>query len=120
MRVTQALLESIGCEVAAARNGLEALAAYRDSQFDIVLMDCQMPDMDGYEAARAIRQIEVFRGQATPIIALTANALVGSRESSLAAGMDDQLTKPLTLADLSARLLHWLAPVSGRSDAAAD
>ena len=88
--------------------------------FDIVLMDCQMPEMDGYEAAQAIRQIEASRGHATPIIALTANALVGSREASLAAGMDDQLTKPLTLAELSNRLLHWLAPVNSRSGAAAD
>ncbi len=120
MRVTQALLESIGCRVTPARNGIEALAAYQDGVFDVVLMDCQMPDMDGYEAARAIRQIEAPRGQSTPIIALTANALVGSREASLAAGMDDQLTKPLTLADLSNRLLQWLAPVNNRSGAAAD
>jgi signal transduction histidine kinase/CheY-like chemotaxis protein len=120
MRVTQALLESIGCEVAAARSGVEAVAAYRDGTFDVVLLDCQMPEMDGYETARAIRQMEAFRGCATPIIALTANALVGSRDASLAAGMDDQLTKPLTLAELSARLLHWLAPVNHRSGAAAD
>ena len=120
MRVTQALLESIGCRVTPARNGIEAVTAYRDGMFDLVLMDCQMPEMDGYEAARAIRQIEASRGQATPIIALTANALVGSREASLAAGMDDQLTKPLTLAELSDRLLHWLAPVDNHSGAAAD
>jgi signal transduction histidine kinase/ActR/RegA family two-component response regulator len=121
LRVTQALLESIGCEVVAARNGLEAVAAFRDDDmFDVVLMDCQMPEMDGYEATRSIRQIEAFRGDTTPIVALTANALAGSRETSLAAGMDDQLTKPLTLADLSSRLLYWLAPVSRPSDAAAD
>jgi len=120
MRVTQALLESIGRRVTAARNGLEAVAVYRESRFDIVLMDCQMPEMDGYEAARAIRQIEAFRGDATPIIALTANALVGSRDAILAAGMDDQLTKPLTLAELSAGLLHWLAPVGSRHVAAAE
>jgi signal transduction histidine kinase/ActR/RegA family two-component response regulator len=120
MRVTQALLESIGCQVVAARNGIEGLAAYRNSQFDIVLMDCQMPEMDGYEATRAIRQVEAFRGRTTPIIALTANALPGGREASLAAGMDDQLVKPLSLADLSVRLLHWLAPVRHRSGAAAD
>jgi CheY-like chemotaxis protein len=119
MRVTQALLESIGCQVAVARNGIEALAAYRTSQFDIVLMDCQMPEMDGYEAARAIRRIEASRGRATPIIALTANALVGSRDASLEAGMDDQLTKPLTLAQLSGGLLQWLAPVGSRSEAVA-
>ena len=121
MRVTQALLESIGCQVATARNGVEALATYRDGRFDIVLMDCQMPEMDGYEATRTIRQLEAFRGRATPIIALTANALVGSRETSLAAGMDDQLTKPLTLAELSERLLHWITPAGTRDeDAAAD
>jgi CheY-like chemotaxis protein len=85
-----------------------------------VLMDCQMPEMDGYEATRAIRQVEAFRGRTTPIIALTANALPGGREASLAAGMDDQLVKPLSLADLSVRLLHWLAPVRHRSGAAAD
>jgi signal transduction histidine kinase/CheY-like chemotaxis protein len=120
MRVTQALLESIGCRVTPARNGVEALAAFREGMFDIVLMDCQMPEMDGYEAARAIRQIEAAHGPHTPIIALTANAMVGSREASMAAGMDDQLTKPLTLADLTNRLLHWLAPVSSQSGAAAD
>ena len=111
MRVTQALLETLGCEVAQAHNGLEAVAAYRERQFHLVLMDCQMPEMDGYEATRAIRQIEVFKGYTTPIIALTAHAMAGSRESSLAAGMNDQLTKPLTLAALTAKLLEWLAPV---------
>jgi signal transduction histidine kinase/CheY-like chemotaxis protein len=118
MRVTYALLESIGCEVVGAQNGLEAVAAYRDDRFDIVLMDCQMPEMDGYEACRAIRQIESIRHHRTPIIALTANALVGSRDACLEAGMDDQLTKPLTLAELSGRLLHWVR-VSER-EAAAD
>jgi signal transduction histidine kinase/ActR/RegA family two-component response regulator len=110
-RVTQALLESIGCRVVAARNGLEAVGAYRDTSFDIILMDCQMPEMDGYEAARAIRQIEAFRGRRTPIVALTANAMSGSRDACLTAGMDDQLTKPLTLAELTGKLLHWLMPV---------
>ena len=111
VRVTQALLESIGCRVATARNGLEAVVAYRDTGFDLILMDCQMPEMDGYEATRAIRQIEAFRGRRTPIIALTANAMAGSRDACLTAGMDDQLTKPLTLAELTDKLLHWLAPV---------
>jgi len=111
MRVTQALLETLGCEVAKAHNGLEAVAAYREQRFDLVLMDCQMPEMDGYEATRAIRQMEVFKGYTTPIIALTAHAMAGSRESSLAAGMNDQLTKPLTLAALTEKLLEWLTPV---------
>jgi signal transduction histidine kinase/CheY-like chemotaxis protein len=110
MRVTQALLETLGCRVTPARNGLEAVGIYRENPFDIVLMDCQMPEMDGYEATRAIRQIEGFQGRRTPIIALTAHAMEGSREASLESGMDDQITKPLTMAALTGKLLEWLAP----------
>ena len=110
MRVTQALLETLGCHVTPARNGLEAVGAYRDSTFDLVLMDCQMPEMDGYEATRAIRQIEGFEGRRTPIVALTAHAMEGSREASLESGMDDQITKPLTMVALTAKLLEWLVP----------
>jgi CheY-like chemotaxis protein len=76
-----------------------------------VLMDCQMPEMDGYEATRAIRQVEGFEDRRTPIVALTAHAMEGSREASLASGMDDQLTKPLTMNALTAKLLEWLVPV---------
>jgi CheY-like chemotaxis protein len=112
MRVTQALLESLGCRVVKAHNGLEAVTTYRDIPFDLVLMDCQMPEMDGYEAARAIRQVETFQCRRTPIIALTAHAMPGSREASLAAGMDDQLTKPLTLSALTDKLLAWLTPMA--------
>ncbi|WP_428483475.1 ATP-binding protein [Rhodopila sp.] len=110
MRITQALLEALGCRVTAARNGLEAVAAYREYQFDLVLMDCQMPEMDGYEATRAIRHIETLQGHSTPIVALTAHSLQGSREASLASGMDDQLTKPLTTTALTSKLLEWLCP----------
>jgi len=110
MRVTQALLETLGCRVTPARNGLEAVGVYRENQFDLVLMDCQMPEMDGYEATRAIRQIEGFQGRRTPVIALTAHAMEGSREASLDSGMDDQITKPLTMAALTGKLLEWLVP----------
>jgi signal transduction histidine kinase len=109
MRVTQALLETLGCHVTPARNGLEAVGIYREYRFDLVLMDCQMPEMDGYEATRSIRQMEGFQGRRTPIIALTAHAMEGSREASLASGMDDQITKPLTMAALTGKLLEWLA-----------
>ena len=108
MRVTQALLETLGCRVTPARNGLEAVALYRENRFDLVLMDCQMPEMDGYEASRAIRQIERFQQRHTPIVALTAHAMEGSREASLDSGMDDQITKPLTMATLTGKLLEWL------------
>jgi CheY-like chemotaxis protein len=115
MRVTQALLETLGCRVTPARNGLEAVGIYRENTFDLVLMDCQMPEMDGYEATRAIRQIEGFQGRRTPIIALTAHAMEGSREASLQSGMDDQITKPLTMAALMAKLLEWLVPADAQS-----
>jgi two-component system, sensor histidine kinase len=110
MRVTQALLATLGCRVTPARNGLEAVGIYRENRFDLVLMDCQMPEMDGYEATRAIRQLEGFQGRRTPIIALTAHAMEGSREASIESGMDDQITKPLTMATLTAKLRGWLAP----------
>jgi CheY-like chemotaxis protein len=109
LRVTKALLEILGCEVVPALNGVEAVAAYRAGTFDLVLMDCQMPEMDGYDATRLIRQLEATEGRRTPIVALTAHAMAGSRETSLAAGMDDQLTKPLTMAALTAKLTEWLA-----------
>jgi signal transduction histidine kinase/ActR/RegA family two-component response regulator len=109
LRVTQALLETLGCEVRTAVNGVQAVAAYRAGVFDLVLMDCQMPEMDGYQATGAIRQIESMLGRSTPIVALTAHAMDGSREECLAAGMNDQLSKPLTLAVLTTKLLKWLA-----------
>ena len=112
MRVTRALLEILGCDVTPAFNGLEAVEAYRKGTFDLVLMDCQMPEMDGYEATRTIRQLETVLGHTTPIIALTAHAMAGSRETSLAAGMNDQLTKPVTMAALTAKLVEWLAPAT--------
>ena len=118
MRVTKALLEILGCAVTPAYNGLEAVEAYRNGSFDLVLMDCQMPEMDGYEASRAIREMETVQGRRTPIVALTAHAMPGSRESSLASGMDDQLTKPLTMAALTAKLTEWLAPAKATLPAA--
>jgi signal transduction histidine kinase/CheY-like chemotaxis protein len=103
LRMTKALLEAIGCKVSTASNGVEALSAFRDSEFDIIFMDCQMPGIDGYETTRRIRGLEA--GRRTPIVALTAHALEGSREMSLAAGMDDHLAKPLTLSALTAKVI---------------
>jgi two-component system sensor histidine kinase/response regulator len=109
LAVARAILETLGCTVTKARNGLEAIVAYRNGTFDLVLMDCHMPEMDGAEAARAIRQIEAFQGRRTPIIALTADAMEENRRRSLAAGMDDQVVKPLTIAALTAHIGAWLA-----------
>ncbi len=113
LRVMQALLEALGCAVVTAHNGLEAIRAHRANGFDLVLMDCQMPEMDGYEAARAIRQLEAHQARHTPILALTAHALDGSREQSLQAGMNDHLTKPVTIAALAAKLTQWLGHDQG-------
>jgi signal transduction histidine kinase/CheY-like chemotaxis protein len=109
------MLERLGCRVDVASNGHEALKMVQSIPFDIVFMDCQMPEMDGFEATRAIRQWEgasrVEQSPATrlPIVALTANAMQGDRERCLSAGMDDYITKPLARADL-ARVLDTTKP----------
>ena len=107
--VALAWLESIGLFAQVAGNGREALALTRKQHFDLVLMDCQMPEMDGFEAAAAIRRDEAPSGRRMPIIALTANAVAGDREKCLAVGMDDYLAKPYSGEQLFAALARWLA-----------
>ncbi len=99
------MLERHGCAVDCIDNGVDALAAMRDGHWDIVLMDCQMPQMDGYTTTRRWREIEATQGRPRlPIVALTAHAMVDDRQKCLAAGMDDYLTKPMILDDLRAIL----------------
>jgi CheY-like chemotaxis protein len=95
-----------------AGNGEAALKAFSEKPYDLILMDCQMPGMDGYEATARIRKLEASEPgrNATPIVALTAHALQGDREKCIAAGMDDYLTKPFNLEQLSAALHRWLRP----------
>jgi CheY-like chemotaxis protein len=100
------LLEKLGCRVVVAANGREALAMCQARTFDIVFMDCQMPEMDGYEATRRIRREE--SGRHTPVIALTANSMPGDREECLRAGMDAHLSKPIRPEELAAALARWL------------
>lgn len=103
------LLSSAGIEVVLAVHGQEALDVLaRDRRFDAVLMDCQMPVMDGYEATRAIRRDPGHAG--LPVIAMTANALVGDREKVLAAGMQDHIAKPLNVGEMFATLARWVRP----------
>jgi signal transduction histidine kinase/CheY-like chemotaxis protein len=104
------LLRKLGAEVSSAANGVEALAALRVGDFDVVLMDCQMPVMDGYEATRQLRAFEpAHRNQNIPVIALTANALATDREKCLAAGMNSYLSKPIDRQQLEQSLASLLA-----------
>ena len=105
-----AMLRKIGCQVVLAENGEEALDRWSKDQFDVILMDCQMPVMDGYQATGIIRQREADAGEGkrVPVIALTAHAMKGDREKCLAAGMDDYLTKPFTRQALTAVLAEWV------------
>ncbi|CAK0770979.1 two-component system, sensor histidine kinase and response regulator [Gammaproteobacteria bacterium] len=107
-----AMLRRLGCSVTMTPNGSEALEAATSGTFDVVLMDCQMPVMDGYEATRRLRaRITDEAGSRIPIVALSAYAMTGDREKCLAAGMDDYLTKPFTIEELAATLRRW-APVA--------
>jgi CheY-like chemotaxis protein len=101
-----------GLQATVVGNGLEAVAAWRAGEFDLIFMDCQMPEMDGYEATRRIREEErrgARCGTRTPIVALTAHALAGDQAVSLAAGMDDHLSKPFRVWQLEAMVARWLA-----------
>jgi len=112
--VARNMLKALGCDFHIVPNGQEALQALRDGDYDLVLMDCQMPVMDGYAATRAIRALEGERAAAgqpaprLPVIALTANALVGDAEACLASGMDAHLAKPYTRDQLARMLERWL------------
>ena len=103
------MLKLFSCLVTPAGNGLEAVDLIKSRKFDLILMDCQMPEMDGFDATREIRRHEQEQGLApTPIVAFTANALVSDREKCLECGMDDHLPKPIQIAELEKTLLRWL------------
>jgi CheY-like chemotaxis protein len=112
------LLERHGHRVVVANNGKEAVAAYAAQPFDLVLMDVQMPEMDGLEATQAIRHIEKQTGRRTPIAAMTAHAMQGDRQRCLDSGMDDYIAKPVrarTLFETISRLVGEPAPRSGEN-----
>jgi two-component system sensor histidine kinase/response regulator len=119
-KVAMRYLARMGCDVTLADNGAAGVTAYERATFDLVLMDIQMPVLDGYSAARHIRKFEEeSSGRRTPIIAVTADALSGQRERCMAAGMDDVLTKPLDIALLTATLQRLMPAASTTAPAGA-
>ncbi len=106
--VATVLLERLGLEVEVASNGQEAVELVSRGKFSLILMDCHMPEMDGFEATVAIRKFEELTGAYTPIIAVTALAMAGDRERCIAAGMDDYIPKPIDKELLKVKLNHWL------------
>ncbi|KRT55969.1 PAS domain S-box [endosymbiont of Ridgeia piscesae] len=111
-KVASSVLSKMGCTVEIADNGRIALERLAEDSFDIVLMDCQMPEMDGLETTRAIRQRERDTGTHTPIIAMTANNMASDRKHCLEAGMDDFISKPFEREQLAKLLGKWLNPES--------
>jgi CheY-like chemotaxis protein len=107
------LLQNAGMEVVLAHNGQQALDILgSDTRFDAVLMDCQMPVMDGYTATRAIRRMPALAD--TPIIAMTANAMIGDKEKVMEAGMNDHIAKPLDVDHMFATLAEWITPAHAK------
>ena len=105
-RLSVRLLEKLGCRADVAANGREAVEMTRRGEYDLILMDCRMPEMDGYTATREIRNRE-GGGSHVPIVAMTAHAVVGAREECLGAGMDDYITKPVSPQELERVLERW-------------
>jgi CheY-like chemotaxis protein len=106
-KVAKRMLEKAGCQSDIVGNGFEAIEAVQSLPYDIVFMDCQMPEMDGFEATAQIREREKG-GRRIPIIAMTANALTGDRERCLEAGMDDYIAKPVKPVDLYTMIAKWI------------
>jgi PAS domain S-box-containing protein len=115
-KVATRLLEKLGCRVDVAATGAEAVRMLRLLSYDIVFMDCQMPEMDGFEATREIRRQKGLNRK-VPIVAMTANAMAGDREECLAAGMDDYVAKPVEMENIIEMLTRW-ARLRVESDAA--
>jgi CheY-like chemotaxis protein len=121
--VVLGLLRKLGYRADTVANGLAALEALKSIPYDIILMDCQMPEMDGYDTTRAIRIWEQSSGRDSNckfpvhIIAITASAMQGDREKCLAAGMDDYLSKPIRFQELQTVLESWKAGSKNRCDA---
>ncbi len=116
-QVVYEMLSIMGLSYEGAEDGERAVAAFQREKYGCILMDCHMPRMNGYQATRAIRELEQCAGGHTPIVALTANAIDGEREKCLASGMDDYLTKPLTFDRLRQTLQRWMPAMAETAEA---
>ena len=101
--------EQLGIGVTIVSDGAQAVAAVENGEFDLVFMDCQMPNVDGFEATRLIRRAEMHGARHVPVIAMTANAFKEDRDACLAAGMDDYLSKPVRLKSIAEMIHKWHA-----------
>ena len=108
-KIAVRMLQTLGHRADVAASGVEAVEACSRVPYDLVLMDCQMPIMDGYDATRAIRAVEAGTGRRTPIVAMTASAMASDRVRCLEAGMDDYLSKPVRLLEVATKVDQWLA-----------
>ncbi|GEM_PF-928594 len=107
-KIICAMLQQLGCQVIVAENGTQVLRHLKQYSFDLIFMDCYMPELDGFSTTRIIRALEKDNSQHIPIIALTADAMADNRKACIAAGMDDYLTKPMNLKDLQIVLARYL------------
>ena len=103
------IVEKMGCHADAVGNGLEAVNAFKNFPYDLILMDCHMPEMDGFEATKAIREFEKENNRKPiPIIALTASAMSSDKDQCFQSGMNDYLTKPVDIPRIHSALLKWI------------
>ena len=118
-QVAQAMLERVGCKCSIANNGIEALKLLEVAKYDAIFMDCNMPEMDGYETTNKVRQLDTEVSQ-IPIIAMTANVLKGDREKCIQSGMNDYTNKPLKIEKLIEKLKRWVGAVPVEENAGVD
>ena len=114
-KLAEKLFSKLGFAASFAENGFQVLEMLEDSGFDMIFMDCQMPEMDGYEATRRIRNLD-SPAKDVPIIAMTANAMAGDRDACIEAGMSDYISKPIRLSELKEKIEAWSKAKSGESN----
>jgi CheY-like chemotaxis protein len=111
-RLAERILQKMGHQVTLASSGTAAVAQWSSGEFDLIFMDVQMPEMDGFEATRAIRVRELTTGGHVPIVAMTARAMLGDREACLEAGMDDYVSKPVSITAIGQSIARFARPAA--------